>query len=190
MIIIRLSMEKINVIEKLQMHSIVVAYLNSGKNISNASELKESLLYMGGVRNSKVSVIEINNSNTHYTFQIIQNISTYHSAEATDTGLKVWQYFGIDPGKDISLNEEAVLSSGYNVLSEFSSSQQHTLNTAFSVKPKRPRLDREYAANYFCSDQNCMSSFHTDSNFSNIITVDNITMKKLSLLMIKSNKVL
>lgn len=49
---------------------------------------------MGGVRNSKVSVIEIDNLNTHYTFQIIQNISTYHSAEATDTGLKVWQYFG------------------------------------------------------------------------------------------------
>ncbi|GBN70906.1 hypothetical protein AVEN_73528-1 [Araneus ventricosus] len=94
--------------------------------------------------------------------KIFANISTYHSAEAKDTGLKVWQYFGIGPGKDISLNEEAVLSSGYNVLSKFSSSQQHTLNNAFSVKPKRPRLDKEYAANYFCSDQNCMSSFHTD----------------------------
>ncbi|GBL88602.1 hypothetical protein AVEN_260219-1 [Araneus ventricosus] len=63
------------------------AYLSSGKNISNASELKESLLYMGGVRNFKVSVIEINNSNIHCTFQIIQNISTYHSAEATYTRL-------------------------------------------------------------------------------------------------------
>ncbi|GBL87297.1 hypothetical protein AVEN_140057-1 [Araneus ventricosus] len=68
------------------------AYLSSGKNISNASELKESLLYMGGVRNFKVSVIEINNSNIHCTFQIIQNISTYHSAEATYTRLKVWPW--------------------------------------------------------------------------------------------------
>ncbi|GBM70426.1 hypothetical protein AVEN_154425-1 [Araneus ventricosus] len=130
MIIMSLSAGKIQCDRKAaNAHHCRTVYLNSGKNISNTSELKESLLYMGGVRNSEVSVIEINNSNTHYTFQIIQNISTYHSAE-------VWQYFGIGPGKDISLNEEAVLSSGYNVLSEFSSSQQHTSNNAFSIKAK------------------------------------------------------
>ena len=114
---------------------------------------------MGGVGNTKVSVVEINDARTHITLKKIPNISTYHLAEATDTGLKVWQYFGIGPGKHISFIEEAVFSSGHTVISKFATPQKLTLTNISSTKPKLPRLDRGYASEYFCSDQDCVSFF-------------------------------
>ena len=50
-------------------------YLNAGHDIQTVQDVKNSLLFMRGVKNSKVSVIEIESSQNELETQSIENIS-------------------------------------------------------------------------------------------------------------------
>ena len=59
-------------------------YLNAGHDIQTVQDVKNSLLFIRGVKISKVSFIEIDSSQNELDTQSIENISHYHSVEFQD----------------------------------------------------------------------------------------------------------
>ena len=132
------------------------AYINAGHDIQTASDVKNSLCYMGGVKNAKFSVVSINDTINHINAQIIDNISNYHSVELKDKIMKFWNFFDIGEGRDVAM-KDVDFSSGLEVLSKFESS---FVNPTNSTPKKKPRLDRKRGdAIKVCHVQSCSKTF-------------------------------
>ena len=71
---------------------------------------------MNGLKNAKVSFVEIDSSVNEIKSQRIDNISNYHSAEFEDNKIRFWNYYFV--GKGIIVEKKCVeLTSGLNVVS-------------------------------------------------------------------------
>lgn len=64
--------------------------LYSGHNILSAEDVKNAILYQGGVRKSYVSVTDVDKSQAMLTSVTIRNIQTYHSVEFSPEGMNFW----------------------------------------------------------------------------------------------------
>ena len=78
-------------------------YLNASHDIQIVQDVKNSLLFMRAVKNSEVSVIEIDSSQNELETQSIENISDYHSVDFEDNTISFWNYYqvGSDTPVDI-----------------------------------------------------------------------------------------
>ena len=73
---------------------------------------------MNGVKNAKVSIVEIDSSVNEIKSQKIDNISNYHSAELKDNTNRFWNYYSV--GKGIVVEKKCgEFTSGLNVVSRF-----------------------------------------------------------------------
>ena len=73
---------------------------------------------MNGLKNAKVSFVQIDSSANEIKSQKIDNISNYHSAEFEDNNIRFWNYYFV--GKGIVAEKKCVeLTSGLNVVSRF-----------------------------------------------------------------------
>ena len=73
---------------------------------------------MNGVKNAKVSIVEIDSSVNEIKSQKIDNISNYHSAELKDNTNRFWNNYSV--GKGIVVEKKCVeFTSGLNVVSRF-----------------------------------------------------------------------
>ena len=90
-------------------------YLNAGHDIQIVQDVKNSLLFMRAVKNSEVSVIEIDSSQNELETQSIENISDYHSVDFEDNTISFWNYYQV--GSDIPVDIKTV--SGLHVLISF-----------------------------------------------------------------------
>ena len=90
-------------------------YLNAGHDIQIVQDVKNSLFFMRAVKNSEVSVIEIDSSQNELETQSIENISDYHSVDFEDNTISFWNYYQV--GSDIPVDIKTV--SGLHVLISF-----------------------------------------------------------------------
>ena len=93
-------------------------YINAGHNIQTVEDIENSLLYTNGVKNAKVSIVEINSSVNEIKSQKTDNISNYHSAEFEDNKICFWNYYSV--GKGIVVEKKPFeFTSGLNVVGRF-----------------------------------------------------------------------
>ena len=79
-------------------------------------DIENSLLYMNGVKNTKISIVEIDSSVNEIKSQKIDNISNYHFAKFEDNKIHFLNYYSV--GKGIVVEKKPVeFSSGLNVVS-------------------------------------------------------------------------
>ena len=94
---------------------------------------------MRGVKNSKVSLIEIDSSQNELETQSIENISHYHSVEFQDNTIRFWNYYQVESGIPVDIKPVKFVF-GLHVLSSFEKN-----NSNSSIKPsssKKLRLDQ------------------------------------------------
>ena len=132
-------------------------YLNAGHDIQTVQDVKNSLLFMRGVKNSKVSVIETDSSQNELETQSIENISHYHSVEFQDNTIRFWNYYQVESGIPADIKPVKFVS-GLHVLSSFEKT-----NSNSSIKQsssKKIRLDRIRNDNiFYCPTNDCVKTF-------------------------------
>ena len=75
--------------------------------------------------------------------------------------------------------EDSFFQSRHIVVSEFSLAKWQRPHHGIINTPKRPRLDREYSAAYFCSEPNCICTFQTKLEYEQHIYSGEHTFVKL-----------
>ena len=74
------------------------AYVNAGNKCMSAQDIKKGVLFFGGSKDSKVSVVKIDKLKSVIVSNIT-NIRSIHSISYNDNGMTLWQYFSCDKGK-------------------------------------------------------------------------------------------
>ena len=78
-------------------------YLNAGRDIQTVQDIKNCLLYVKGVKNLNVSIVEIDSSQNELKAQNVENISHYHSVEFQGSKIRFWNYSSVGNGKSIDI---------------------------------------------------------------------------------------
>ena len=73
----------------------IKSYWHSGPDVSDAAQMYEAVLYAGGVRNVKLSVIEVNCNYSDLEKVSVQGIQSFHSVKFDDEGVHFWKYHKI-----------------------------------------------------------------------------------------------
>ena len=123
---------------------------------------------MRGVKNSKVSVIEIDSSQNELETQSIENISHYHSVEFQDNTIRFWNYYQVGSGIPVDINPVKFVS-GLHVLSSFEKN-----NSNSSIKPSSSQklcLDRMRNDKiFYCPTNDCVKTFSNSKSLEGIST--------------------
>ncbi|KAG8180402.1 hypothetical protein JTE90_025452 [Oedothorax gibbosus] len=78
----------------------IKAYVNSGHDLVTAEDVKKGILYQGGVKSSKVAIIEVNKDIASILIpKKITGISNYHSVQFAETEMIFWLYYDIGSGE-------------------------------------------------------------------------------------------
>ena len=111
---------------------------------------------MNGVKNAKVSLVEIDLSVNEIKSQKIDN-SNYHSAEFEDNKIRFWNYYSV--GKGIIVKQKCVeFTSSFNVLSRFEKVGSNYNSTPCEHKKPRLHCIRNDSISY-CPISDCVKTF-------------------------------
>lgn len=133
-------------------------FVNSGKDVISAEDIKSAILFHGGPDNVKVSVAEIDKTECSLEQSKIPNIQSFHSIEFEDNGMRFWQYFDVGEGQFIPYSE-LTFHSGLKVISAFSTAQ---LMVRKPTQASKKRKDREICDILFCPISGCISTFESE----------------------------
>ena len=79
-------------------------HLNESNNVTNAKEIEKAVLSHGGLPGIRVTVLDpLGESESTAPQQKITGISKLNNFSFCPRGAKMWQAFGIGPGKNINL---------------------------------------------------------------------------------------
>lgn len=82
----------------------ITRFLNEGNNVTNAKEMEKAVLSHGGFSGIRVAVLDrLGETEGVGPQQKITGISKLNNFSFSPGGVKVWQAFGIGPGKFIGL---------------------------------------------------------------------------------------
>ena len=82
----------------------ITRFVNEGNNVTNAKEMEKAILLHGGLPGIRVAVLDrLGESESTAPQQKITGISKLNNFSFCPGGAKMWQAFGIGPGKDINL---------------------------------------------------------------------------------------
>ena len=81
------------------------SYVCSGKNLLTAEAVFDALHSGKGLKNTKVSVIEINTEESKLEGNKILNVSSFHSAQFHPKHMKLFRYYNIGTGVTIDYSE-------------------------------------------------------------------------------------
>ena len=119
MILMNHRWERTNVTESSVTQPCRTVYLNAGHDIQTVQNIKISLLYMKGVKTSKVPVVEIDSLQNELKAQNGENISHYHSVEFQGSKIRFLNYY-YSVGNSIYLDIKSVkFASGLEVITLF-----------------------------------------------------------------------
>ena len=133
-------------------------YINSGKDVISAEDIKNAILFHGGRGNVKVSVAEINKSECSLEQSKIANMQSFHSVQFENNGMKFWQYFNVGNGQFIPYSE-LTFHSGQEVISAFSTTESMIEKAKQMSKKTR---DCEIWNIQFCPISGCISTFESE----------------------------
>ena len=75
-------------------------YLNEGHDVTTSEEMREALLFHGGVEGVRVALVP--SINQRVELQKIPGINKLNSFQFTDGSLQAWRTYDIGPGKSIT----------------------------------------------------------------------------------------
>ena len=133
-------------------------YINLGKDVISAEDIKNVILFHEGPGNVKVFIVEIDKSECSLEQSKIPNIQSFHSVQFEDYGMKFWQYFNVGNGQFIPYSE-LTFHSGLEVKSAFATTE------SVIEKPKqmfKKRKDREICNIQFCPISGCISTLESE----------------------------
>ena len=132
-------------------------YLNAAHDIQTVKDVKNSLLFMRGVKNSEVSLIEIDSSQNELKSQSIENISDYHSVDFEDNTISFWNYYQVGSGIPVDIKPVNFVS-GFHVLSSFEKTNSNS--SIKSSSSKKLPLDRMRNNKiFYCPTNDCIKTF-------------------------------
>lgn len=131
-------------------------YVDMGNDLTSALDMKKALdQSLGGLRNSKSSVITIEPEDGSLGKVNIPMINSLHTIAFSNDEMLVWRYFDIGKGKPVKL-EKPVFVPGYSVISPFPS-QFHRAELCYD-----PKIGHEKTTVLFCCDDACSATFTSD----------------------------
>lgn len=154
----------------------MTAYLDSGNNLVTPEDVKKGILYKGGVKHSKVAIIEVNKENASFQFCKIEGISTYHSVSFSENVMTFWQYYGIGMGKKIEY-KNCKFTSGAVVIDAFSRSEKQLPITPVTTTQ---RVDRSYNSLHFCPQEECTETFGDMESLDEHLTAGTHTFTRIT----------
>ena len=134
-------------------------FVNSGNNIKEAKDVYDALHHGNGIKNSQVSVIEINSAKSILVGTDIPSITAYHSIQFYEDHMKLYRYWNIGPGKIFRYNDNCAFTSSFNRLKDFSQTEKDV--TLYSSKKKKKRRDHEICNLLFCPEPSCSETFES-----------------------------
>ena len=82
----------------------ITRFVNEGNNVTNAKEMEKAVLSHDGLPGIRVAVLDrLGESGSTAPQQKITGVSKLNNFSFCSGGAKMWQAFGIGPGKDINL---------------------------------------------------------------------------------------
>ena len=132
------------------------SFVHSGNNCLNAEEIKKGIMYLGGPKDCKVSVVEIDRTQCIMTESSVKNIQSYHSISYTSNGMTFYQYFNCGVGKFIEFSK-LEFKSGLTELEPFKECPGKIVGTR-----SEKRKDRGLNTVLFCQDPGCILSFQSE----------------------------
>ena len=143
--------------------SILNNYVNTGNDVLKAEDVYHALHYGQGMKNPKVTVIEINNRKTELSREKMKTkFSQIHSVEFKENEMRMWRYFGIGEG----ISEEyknVVFKPGLDTVLPFSSTERNKKHNIDNDNKKR--TDRQVCTKMFCPEPGCTAIFSDEINF-------------------------
>ena len=89
---------------------VLSSYVESGHDILTADDVYQGLHYGSVLRNTKVSVLEINSEESSLNGPNITGIHSYHSAVFCEDKMKLYRYYNIGSGKSVTYSSTSTLS--------------------------------------------------------------------------------
>ena len=129
--------------------SLINSYVECGNDLLNITDLFNALQYGKGVSNAKVSVLEIDSSESVLDGQEITGINSYHSIKFFDDHMKLYRYFEIGSGKIIKYGQTG-FTPCYSVKNDF-------VDTCNSSQKKKKQSAKKLM--HFCTNPSCTSVF-------------------------------
>ena len=127
-------------------------------------------MYLNGVKNAKVSIVEIDSSVYEINPQKFFN-SNYHSIQFENDKILFWNHYSV--GKGIVVEKKCVeFTSGLNVLSRFEKVGSNYNSTP--CEHKKPRLDCMRNGNiFYCPISDCVKTFLSKAVLENHMSLNN-----------------
>ena len=109
------------------------------------------------IREAQVSVVSFQRDSCSVNGDSLPRISSYHSFEFSEEGMKVWWYYGIGVGIYHPYSTNWSFTSGLTVIKPFKSCQE---KPEIVIQTKL-RADRQLCSLFFCGDGGCTETFAT-----------------------------
>ena len=84
--------------ESVAAKSIIRSFIDSGNDLLDGDDIFKALYYGYGMKDSKVALIQVDNTSTVITGDKISIITIYHSIQFYNDHMIMWCYFGIGIG--------------------------------------------------------------------------------------------
>ena len=118
--------------------TVLNSCVDSGGKVKSAEQMYDALHHGQGIKNTQVSVIESNHSETSLTGTKIKNVSSYHSIKYLEEGMQLYKYFDIGPGVQVKYGASK-FSLSYSVAREFSHTQSEGVRDHLAVQQQKQK---------------------------------------------------
>ncbi|CAF5080729.1 unnamed protein product [Rotaria sp. Silwood1] len=137
-------------------------YVSSGNNVTTALQMKQAAESNGGVKDTKVAVVNIDENKKSLKLVKLKDSTQYHSYEFGNNNVRAWKQYATGSGRLLKLPtfEELQFKSGLTVISQFPPlfSQGTKLNPAKQSSQQRKPSSKKSSV-LFCSDLHCVLTF-------------------------------
>ena len=129
-------------------------FVASGNNVLTALDLKSSILFRGGPKRTKVTVIEMNKNSKLENVKKITNVSDIHSISFHNGKMTLWRYFDISTGRQREITKTKLISE-FSTISKFNEVLRNEEMTCRATTVLR-------RTTFFCPEFACDAVFDTE----------------------------
>ena len=138
--------------------SILRSYVDAGNDIVTAEDLRQSLHYGFGMKDTMIGVAQVDN--VLLDGPKIPGLSDYHSIEFQEDHMVMWKYYQIGEGIKQNYNNLTV-NPAIKLLQPYSKTESILRLESGKRKGEKQREDRRLCTLLFCQELGCIQSFNT-----------------------------
>ncbi|CAF3348357.1 unnamed protein product [Rotaria sp. Silwood2] len=137
-------------------------YISAGNSVTTALQMKQAAEWSGGVKDTKVAVVNIEENEKTLKLVKLKGSTQYHSYEFDNNNVRAWKQYETGSGRllKLPLFKELQFKSGLTVTSQFPLlfSQGTKLNPA-KQSSQQTKPSSKKSSILFCSNLHCVSTF-------------------------------